>query len=137
MGPFEPVRGGREAAGDPERMRPVRGGREADGDPERTRPVRGGREAAGDPERTRPESSALGRRDALALVTSLLGAFAGALSGACAGGRPPPAKAATEPPLRIDPLIDLVPAAGLVWVLQARPDVLLANPSFRRAAALI
>jgi hypothetical protein len=34
-----PVRGGREAAGDPERMGPVRGGREAAGDPERMRPL--------------------------------------------------------------------------------------------------
>ncbi|HEY8039397.1 MAG TPA: hypothetical protein VIF15_06365 [Polyangiaceae bacterium] len=70
------------------------------------------------------------RREALAL----LGALA---SAACGGHRaaspaPPPA-----PALRLDPVVDLVPAAGLVWLVESRLRELLASPAVAPAVAMV
>jgi hypothetical protein len=73
----------------------------------------------------------IGRRHAL----SLLGAAVAI--GAC---RPPGSalpEAAPAPALRLDPLVDLVPAAGLLWLLEARIEELLASPSTAAAVALV
>jgi hypothetical protein len=39
-------------------------------------------------------------------------------------GSPPPVKVASEPPLALDPLADLAPAAGLEWILLLEPRLL-------------
>jgi hypothetical protein len=61
--------------------------------------------------------SPCGRRDALAL----LGAF---MSAACAPREAARVAAPAAPPLRLQPLTDLVPAAGLVWLVHAQPGAL-------------
>jgi hypothetical protein len=60
----------------------------------------------------------------------VLGALLGAIGAACAGPPRPSAQAPQKPfPLDLDPLVDLIPAAGLVWLVEARPHELAANPS--------
>jgi hypothetical protein len=60
----------------------------------------------------------------------VLAALAGAMATACgatgtrAGTAPPAA-----PALRLDPLTDLVAAAGLVWLVDVRPRAVLASPA--------
>jgi hypothetical protein len=48
----------------------------------------------------------------------------------------PPA-APRPPSLALDPLVDLVPAAGLVWLLDVRAQELLASPDLAPAVALV
>ena len=71
----------------------------------------------------------VGRREALALMAALPAA-------ACGGKTPAPA-APSGPALKLDPLVDLVPAPGLVWVAEARPKELLASPGIAEAVALV
>jgi hypothetical protein len=59
----------------------------------------------------------------------VLGALLGALASGCAGARPAGPAALAERPLDLDPLVDLVPAAGLVWLIDVRPRELRASPS--------
>jgi hypothetical protein len=40
-------------------------------------------------------------------------------------------------PLHLDPMVDLVPAAGLTWLVQARPSELWAHPAISRAIATL
>ncbi|HEX3346302.1 MAG TPA: twin-arginine translocation signal domain-containing protein, partial [Polyangiaceae bacterium] len=72
------------------------------------------------------------RREALAL----LGALA-----AAAGCGPRPAVAVPPapktPPLLLEPLADLAPAAGLAWLLDLRASELLASPLLAPAIALL
>jgi hypothetical protein len=67
-----------------------------------------------------------GRR---AVLQALLGGLAAA---ACGPPRPPagPGGGATPQalPLRLDPIADLVPAAGLSWLVDARPTAIFADP---------
>ncbi len=66
----------------------------------------------------------IGRRDVLGALFSAVGAAAcGGTPRDIAGG-----ERATEPHLELDPIVDLVPAAGLVWLMEARPRELLADP---------
>jgi hypothetical protein len=59
----------------------------------------------------------------------VLGALLGAVAAACAPA-PPAAVTPAEPsPLDLDPLVDLVPAAGLVWLVELRPQALRASPA--------
>jgi hypothetical protein len=69
----------------------------------------------------------------------VLGALLGALAtgAAACGGRqgpaawpPPPAR-----PLALDPLVDLVPAAGLVWLVDARPREVFADAALAAIVA--
>jgi hypothetical protein len=63
----------------------------------------------------------IARRQVLA---TLLGAF----GTACASTLRPAAAPAEVPLLDLDPLVDLVPAAGLVWLVELRPQELQASP---------
>ncbi|HLK37356.1 MAG TPA: hypothetical protein VKU41_11430 [Polyangiaceae bacterium] len=65
----------------------------------------------------------IARRDALRLLAALTAA-------ACAPSRDAiqPSAARKRPALRLDPVVDLVPAAGLVWLVDARPRELVADP---------
>ena len=67
----------------------------------------------------------IGRRDVLG---ALLGATAAAACGATQSQQTPGRWASTGPPLRLDPIVDLVPAGGLLWLVEARPSELLADP---------
>jgi hypothetical protein len=69
----------------------------------------------------------ISRRHALAAA---LGAAA-----ACGGARRPvaPNPPAVMPPLHIDPLVDLVTGAELVWLVQIRPQAMLGDPTLARA----
>jgi hypothetical protein len=69
-----------------------------------------------------------GRREALALLAALP---------AIACARMPPPEAPHAPALKLDPLVDLVPSPGLVWLLEARPKELLASDVVAPAAALV
>ena len=71
------------------------------------------------------------RREALALL--------GVLAAATACGPPVMAPPATPraPPLALDPLVDLAPAAGLVWLLDARAQELFASPVLAPGVALV
>jgi hypothetical protein len=64
---------------------------------------------------------AIARRDAIALLTAIAAA-------ACSGPRPAPAVAPPAPePFTVDPLVDLVPAAGLRWLIALRPRALYSD----------
>ncbi|HEY3822115.1 MAG TPA: hypothetical protein VGL81_33350 [Polyangiaceae bacterium] len=71
------------------------------------------------------------RREALAL----LGGLAAALG--CGPGAVAPPETPKPPPLALDPLVDLAPAAGLVWLFDARAGELLASPVLRPGLALL
>jgi hypothetical protein len=58
-----------------------------------------------------------------------LAALLGAIGVACTAKRPPAAAPAPEPALDLDPLVDLVPAAGLLWLVDARPQQIRADRS--------
>src|SRR6202034_2890602 len=47
----------------------------------------------------------------------------------------PAAPPITAPPLHLTPLGDLAPAAGLVWIVEARPRVFFSDPSLIAALA--
>jgi hypothetical protein len=57
-----------------------------------------------------------------------LAALAGGLGAAC-GAASPVVVQPGAPALRLDPLTDLVAAAGLVWLLDVRPQEVLADPA--------
>jgi hypothetical protein len=69
----------------------------------------------------------------------VLGGLAGFFA-ACFAPRPPrqptPASAAPEP-LKLDPIVDLVPAAGLVWLVDARPRALIEDPTLGSVSEMI
>lgn len=65
------------------------------------------------------------RRSALGLL----------LLAACGGRVAPPPAAARRSELRIEPLTDLAPAAGLVWLLDLRPVALMMTDASRQAIA--
>lgn len=69
------------------------------------------------------------RRDILALIAALPAV-------ACAAREAPPG-APSLPPLKLDPLADLVPAPGLQWLTEARPKDLLAHPGVAASAAIV
>jgi len=69
------------------------------------------------------------RREALA--------FLGVLAAACAPRAVAPPPTPRAPSLALDPLVDLVPAAGLVWLLDARAQELLASPVLAPGVALV
>jgi hypothetical protein len=72
------------------------------------------------------------RREALAWLAAVL-----AGSG-CGGSRGSPAESPpSEPSLLLDPIVDLVPAAALVWLVHARMRDLLMNPVLIPAVALL
>jgi hypothetical protein len=75
--------------------------------------------------------ASVSRRDAIALITAIA-------ASACSGPRPLPAAAPPErEPFTVDPLVDLVPAAGLRWLLELRPRRLFADAPFASAVSLV
>lgn len=74
------------------------------------------------------------RRDALALLGTLAAMVA--CGGSRAVGEREPARGIAET-LKLDPVVDLVPAAGLIWLVEARPRELLASPVLGPAVATI
>jgi len=70
------------------------------------------------------------RRDALALLGGLV-------ASACGASRRDLPAAAPEPTFALDPVVDLVPAAGLVWLVDARPRELFENAAIAPAMATI
>ena len=70
----------------------------------------------------------IGRREALALLTALV---------ACGSRTQPPIEVPHAPSLALDPLVDLAPAAGLVWLIDARAQELLASPVLAPGVALV
>lgn len=60
---------------------------------------------------------------------SALAAILGAVAAACAGSPAAGPKAPPLPELHLDPLTDLVAAAGLVWMVTARPQEVMATPT--------
>jgi hypothetical protein len=58
-------------------------------------------------------------------------------TGACRPPGPSLPEFTPAPALRLDPLIDLVPAAGLLWLLDARIEELLVSPSTAAAVNLV
>ena len=77
---------------------------------------------------------ALTRRDALVLLAALVGVLDAACAAPRASPTPPPAPVE---PLRLDPLVDLVPAAGLRWLVDARPAPWLRDPALAEAVRLL
>ncbi len=73
----------------------------------------------------------ISRRDALGCIGALAAA-------ACSRPSPSaPHAPAPDPPLKLDPLVDLVPAAGLVWLVDLQPAQLLRSPTMARAVDLV
>jgi hypothetical protein len=73
------------------------------------------------------------RRDLLAFVGA-------ALCGACGSSKAPATTAggpSSDEPLLLDPLVGIVAAAGLQWLIEARPHELLASPALVPAFALL
>jgi hypothetical protein len=68
-------------------------------------------------------------RCAMVARRQVLAGLLGACASACAAANRPPPTTLGPPPLDIDPLVDLVPAAGLVWLIEVRPQDFWANPS--------
>jgi hypothetical protein len=64
------------------------------------------------------------------------GALAASLPG-CGGGKPPLPPPPPPEPLHLAPLADLVPAAGLEWLVLARPAELYRTPSLRLPLGLL
>jgi hypothetical protein len=73
----------------------------------------------------------------------VLGALLGAIGSAACGARRLDAgpgelgELSAEPRLKLDPIVDLVPAGGLVWLVEARPRELLADPVLGAAVATL
>jgi hypothetical protein len=70
------------------------------------------------------------RRDALALLGGLVAT-------ACAGTRRGVSNASRGPSFALDPVVDLVPSAGLGWLVEMRPRELLESPTLGPAIATI
>jgi hypothetical protein len=76
---------------------------------------------------------ALHRRDVFAMI----GALAAVACGAARGG------AGAQPVLvevdrfKLDPMADLVPAAGLIWLVEASPRAIMASPALSLAAEMV
>jgi hypothetical protein len=70
----------------------------------------------------------LGRRQLLAALLA---------TSACGGSRPLPASPPPPEPLVLDPAADLLPAPGLVWLLDARLRELFVTPAIAAALALV
>jgi hypothetical protein len=67
-----------------------------------------------------------------------LAAAAGAAAAGCGNQRVVAAPAtAAGPPLKVEPVVDLVAAAGLAWLVEARPSELTASPVLIPAIAAI
>ncbi len=81
---------------------------------------------------------AVDRRQALALLGA---AVSSACAAACDPAKPPLAAPnvapGAEPPLELDPIVGIVPAAGLKWLIEARARELLASPALIPAVALL
>jgi hypothetical protein len=75
---------------------------------------------------------AIARRDAIALLSAIA-------ASACSAPRAPvaTATAAPEPEYHLDPLVDLVPAAGLRWLTEVHPRALLADAAFASAVTSV
>jgi hypothetical protein len=71
---------------------------------------------------------AIARRDAIALLSAIA-------ASACSAPRASTAPATSAPsePFHLDPLVDLVPAAGLRWLTEVHPRALLADAAFASA----
>jgi hypothetical protein len=68
----------------------------------------------------------------------VLAALFGAVGAACAGSqRPAPSAPAAGPALGLEPLVDIVPAAGLVWLVEVRPREVQANRSLADVLAAV
>jgi hypothetical protein len=76
----------------------------------------------------------ISRRDALAALATQA-ALVALSCGAPRPAAPPPTPEA--PPLKLEPLVDLVQAAGLIWLVDARPLDLLADASLGAAIAQV
>lgn len=74
------------------------------------------------------------RREALAILGGLAGLVA---CGSSRSVRQPAAPAAVPEPLKLDPIVDVIPAAGLVWLVEARPRALLEDPTLGPVVATI
>ncbi len=77
-------------------------------------------------------ASGIARRDAIALL--------GAMAAAACSASPPPSPThpgAAPETFRVDPLVDLVPAAGLRWLVDVRPAAILADAGFGAAIATL
>jgi hypothetical protein len=70
------------------------------------------------------------RREALALLGAIVPV-------ACGEPPPTPPEAPRPAPLHLDPMADLVPAAGLVWLVETRAAELLGNSDLAPAVALV
>jgi hypothetical protein len=66
----------------------------------------------------------------------MLGALGALAAAACGGGTAAP-KGPSTPDLAVDPLVDLLPAAGLVWLFDVHARELLANPALAPAVATL
>jgi len=77
-------------------------------------------------------AATIARRDAIALLSAIAAT-------ACSATRPPaaPSVEAGAEPFTVDPLVDLVPAAGLRWLTQVRPRTLLADAALASAIATL
>lgn len=74
------------------------------------------------------------RRDALALLGGMAAGIA--CGGSRSVGERKPARQAVAT-LKLDPVVDMVPAAGLIWLVDARPRELLASPVLGPAVSTI
>jgi hypothetical protein len=70
------------------------------------------------------------RRDALALLGGLVAT-------ACAGPRSAVTAAPAGPTFGLDPIVDMVPAAGLIWLVDARPQELFHSAKLGPALAIL
>jgi hypothetical protein len=74
---------------------------------------------------------AIARRDAIALLAAIAAT-------ACSGPRLTPATTAPSPePFTVDPLVDLVPAAGLRWLVELRPRAIYADAPLAAQLGLV
>jgi hypothetical protein len=75
------------------------------------------------------------RRDALVALTSALALLA--CGSGPASSSPPARPASPLPPLHLDPITDLVAAAGLVWLVDARPRAIFGELDLIPALGLV
>ena len=75
----------------------------------------------------------ISRRDALGCI----GALAAAACSAARTPASPPATPAPETHLELDPLVDLVPAAGLQWLVELRPPEILSSVAVASGVDLV